>query len=298
MFKPKKPISSQSTQGSTGIRFNLSKAKPKQPFGTSKKSFGTSKATKCNAFGHAPATLGETQEERELLTGVTEDGQLELKNASKTISSTTTPLVIPLPEGGDWRQKRRKLLASATKQLLNPEANTSGATDQERRSVTTLGKSSPEKQYGLLVNIAKPTNGVTTEHVDKDNEFVSRTKLETVNKIFSTSLSQTTHHTPSLTAVETAALHHELSEQPVEPTLDDYERIPRDDFAAALLRGMSWNNGEGIGRNRKVCNDLTSLPQSRPTHLGLGAQPPLLPSPSSHPKDIPRMSSRKGPTAS
>ncbi|KAJ1969177.1 DNA primase large subunit Spp2 [Dispira parvispora] len=295
MFKPKKPISNQPTQGSTGIRFNLSKAKPKQPFGISKKPLGASKTTKCNAFGQSPATLEEKQEERELLTGVTEDGQLELKNAPKTPSSTNAPLVIPLPEGGDWRQKRRKLLESTTKQLLNPDANTTGVVDQAEG----LKKLTTEKQYGLLVSTAKSTNDVAIKSIGTDNASVNQTKPESTDGIPLPSLPHDTHDTPSLTDVETAALRHELSKQPTEPSLDDYERISRDDFAAALLRGMSWNDGEGIGRNRKVRKNPTSLPQSRPTHLGLGAQPPPLPPSSSHSKDgPPRLPPKKGPNSS
>ncbi|KAF2356580.1 Spp2/MOS2 G-patch domain [Trinorchestia longiramus] len=38
------------------------------------------------------------------------------------------------------------------------------------------------------------------------------------------------------------------------PTLDDFEEVGVDNFGAALLRGMGWKKGEGVGsaRNRKV----------------------------------------------
>jgi G patch domain/KOW motif-containing protein len=34
-------------------------------------------------------------------------------------------------------------------------------------------------------------------------------------------------------------------------TLEDYESIPIVDFGMAMLRGMGWNPGRGIGRNER-----------------------------------------------
>jgi hypothetical protein len=33
--------------------------------------------------------------------------------------------------------------------------------------------------------------------------------------------------------------------------MEDYERIPVEEFGAALLRGMGWKEGQAIGRNKK-----------------------------------------------
>ncbi|KAG9299022.1 hypothetical protein G9A89_020335 [Geosiphon pyriformis] len=56
----------------------------------------------------------------------------------------------------------------------------------------------------------------------------------------------------------------------------NYERIPIQEFGAALLRGMGWKPGMSIGKNQT--NKALKLyePQHRPTHLGLGAS--VLPS--------------------
>jgi G patch domain/KOW motif-containing protein len=37
----------------------------------------------------------------------------------------------------------------------------------------------------------------------------------------------------------------------LQPTDEDYEKIPVDKFGLALLRGMGWKPGEGIGRNKQ-----------------------------------------------
>lgn len=34
-------------------------------------------------------------------------------------------------------------------------------------------------------------------------------------------------------------------------TLQDYEKIPVDAFGLAMLRGMGWQPGKGIGKNEK-----------------------------------------------
>lgn len=33
-----------------------------------------------------------------------------------------------------------------------------------------------------------------------------------------------------------------------ESTLEDYEKIPINDFGMAMLRGMGWKEGSGIGK--------------------------------------------------
>lgn len=50
-----------------------------------------------------------------------------------------------------------------------------------------------------------------------------------------------------------------------EPTFEDYNAIPIEDFGKALLRGMGWDES---------MEEEVSLPQSsRPARLGLGAKP-------------------------
>lgn len=34
-------------------------------------------------------------------------------------------------------------------------------------------------------------------------------------------------------------------------TVEDYEKIPVDAFGLAMLRGMGWKPGKGIGKNEK-----------------------------------------------
>lgn len=50
---------------------------------------------------------------------------------------------------------------------------------------------------------------------------------------------------------ETLAFRDDYEKRPDETTMEEYENIPVEEFGAALLRGLGWNEGEGIGRNRK-----------------------------------------------
>ena len=50
---------------------------------------------------------------------------------------------------------------------------------------------------------------------------------------------------------ETEAFREDVRTRPEDATMEDYERMPVDQFGAALLRGLGWKEGEGIGRNRK-----------------------------------------------
>ncbi|XP_043501058.1 G-patch domain and KOW motifs-containing protein [Polistes fuscatus] len=54
-----------------------------------------------------------------------------------------------------------------------------------------------------------------------------------------------------------------------ESTLEDYERIPIEAFGLAVLRGMGWKPGQGIGKNEKLVT--TVIPELRPKGMGLGA---------------------------
>lgn len=56
----------------------------------------------------------------------------------------------------------------------------------------------------------------------------------------------------TITAIdESTAFRNDIANRPDETTMEDYERMPVEHFGAALLRGMGWSEGQGIGRNRK-----------------------------------------------
>jgi hypothetical protein len=75
---------------------------------------------------------------------------------------------------------------------------------------------------------------------------------------------------PAMTEEE--AFERDYKTAPEMATLDDYARVPVEEFGAALLRGMGWKEGEGIGANRGKKIEKTKLPERRPALLGIGAK--------------------------
>jgi len=74
-------------------------------------------------------------------------------------------------------------------------------------------------------------------------------------------------HTPS----ETEAYLEDVQTRPDTPTMDDYARVPIEQFGAALLRGMGWQEGMAASRTRKGMEEPW-VPKARPAFLGLGAK--------------------------
>lgn len=62
-----------------------------------------------------------------------------------------------------------------------------------------------------------------------------------------------------------------LSEGEKESTLDDYENVPIEEYGMAMLRGMGWSVGSGIGKQGKVTQLI--VPTLRPKGMGLGVNP-------------------------
>ena len=78
----------------------------------------------------------------------------------------------------------------------------------------------------------------------------------------------------TLTQAEKDALvlKEDLRSLPPESSLEEYEQMPVEAFGEALLRGMGWKEGRGIGRNAKGEVQAKELVR-RPDRLGLGANP-------------------------
>ena len=74
----------------------------------------------------------------------------------------------------------------------------------------------------------------------------------------------------SLAEKELQAFKEDVEDLPEQSTMEDYESMPIEDFGAAMLRGMGWEEGKPIGRN---ASGLVSAVEFVPRggRLGLGA---------------------------
>ncbi|XP_062368114.1 G-patch domain and KOW motifs-containing protein [Cinclus cinclus] len=73
-----------------------------------------------------------------------------------------------------------------------------------------------------------------------------------------------------------------------QPTPQDYEAVPVGQFGLAMLRGMGWSQGQGIGRTfPRVVPPLEQRPRPRGLGLGAEAAPPGTPKPGEPPQGGP-----------
>lgn len=70
---------------------------------------------------------------------------------------------------------------------------------------------------------------------------------------------------------EEEALQRDMDTRPEAPNLDDYAKMPVEEFGAALLRGMGWKEGMGAGRQRQGPIAAPEV-KKRVALLGLGAK--------------------------
>lgn len=64
--------------------------------------------------------------------------------------------------------------------------------------------------------------------------------------------------------------HLDVSHRAEASTIEDYENVPIEQYGLAMLRGMGWKPGDGIGGYKKQVVQIFD-PQCRPKGLGLGA---------------------------
>ena len=73
---------------------------------------------------------------------------------------------------------------------------------------------------------------------------------------------------------EEETLRRDLDSLPeeIDARSDRYVAMPVEEFGRAMMRGMGWSEGKGVGRNAKEDVKVVEF-LSRPDRLGLGAQP-------------------------
>lgn len=172
------------------------------------------------------------------------------------------PLVIPLLGTKTWHDRIiNKIDADIfePKPIADKEEKAEIKVKQEPTSEVTNGNATP-----ILTDI--PPVVIKTEPVDPNT---SETTLEeqAAKEIIEDLQSTDKKEKPkvlTLPVTEDPSLRGEE-----ESTIEDYERIPIDAFGLAMLRGMGWQPGRGIGKNEKIVPAV--IPELRPKGMGLGA---------------------------
>lgn len=63
----------------------------------------------------------------------------------------------------------------------------------------------------------------------------------------------------------------DVASRPDSAGLDDYARVPVEEFGLGMLRGMGWKEGEVVGKNKNQISKPRSV-ERRPALLGIGAK--------------------------
>ncbi|KAF9290134.1 hypothetical protein BGZ68_007837 [Mortierella alpina] len=254
----------------TGVPIKLSFAKGKG-VGLTKKN-APLKKTGSNAFGHSEEN---TANHDELISGL-QGNRIE----SIAPKEEAKLLVIPKLENADWRQQA----LAKRKMTFHPNENLTAPNEIREETAKTLGfglqiqkriKLEHKEPSGSVsgvgpMDIDTTTTATTTaavlikdekEIITKDEETLdqaaARKILQAANgEIQDEARNLILHGQENVRADEVEAFQKNLDLLPDEASLEDYEKVPVEDFGAALLRGMGWK-GDSKGSEASIVDLLS-----------------------------------------
>ncbi|KAF7321395.1 G-patch domain-containing protein [Mycena kentingensis (nom. inval.)] len=208
------------------------------------------------------------------------------------------PLVIPALKNRDWRELARKRRSAG--QFVPESAKAATGKDG---SVGGLGTrdtiNNGPALSGLQLRTKAEKSAVVADEVEmtvvKDEPVEETDDDRALRAVLAEASSFGSDAKPVLDAIpivsESDALKQDVDELPDVASLEDYARVPVEQFGLALLRGMGWK--EGTAASRKPGKGLVQpyLPEARPALLGIGAKPQEVYDDGSDPKQ--RKSSKK-----
>ncbi|KAG5438090.1 hypothetical protein PCK2_000967, partial [Pneumocystis canis] len=214
----------------------------------------------------------------ELLSGFDESGALFLNPENQ---AKKEPLVISALKNKDWKEKikqRKNLLHLLNKESQQTENVLHKKTENNAQtcSLTLVHseKTIPSKQTEDISISPKPINDVElTEDERAIRALLAEAEGEKPdsNLILHTITSNTNKQTNSRYLIEDEIYKIDVMSLPDPSTLEDYENVPVEQFGNALLRGMGWKDGEGIGKNKQKIIAPVEIVQRTP-FLGIGAK--------------------------
>ncbi|XP_071574786.1 G-patch domain and KOW motifs-containing protein-like [Temnothorax nylanderi] len=170
------------------------------------------------------------------------------------------PLIIPLLESNTWHNRIiSKIDASKSK------------TSKDVIQNVKIKEESKEISNGVLTSINKAVSSSNVQ-IKTELSIESKTTLtldEQAAKEIIEDLQSTEKNQDELCDITLSLVKGQDLKGAEESTLEDYEKVPPSIFGSAMLRGMGWKPGEGIGKNPKLVTP--TVPELRPIGMGLGA---------------------------
>lgn len=191
------------------------------------------------------------------------------------------PLVIPALKNKDWRELARKrrsvqqYVPSSAKAQTGADGSVGGlgTRDVIGGGAVLSGLQTHKKAVKVEsidgIKIEEAVKDIKMEEVElSEDELARRAILAEVNGIASDGSAIDIIPTP---VSEGDAYKQDVEELPDVASLEDYARIPVEQFGAAMLRGMGWKEGTAASKNGKGLAQ-PYLPSARPALLGIGAK--------------------------
>jgi hypothetical protein len=233
---------------------------------------------------------GNGRGKHESVTGFGEGGAIKVGDEERRKREQENVLVIPKLGNRDWKSEARRRAGNG-KNLLPPEVQRQREAAARLREgggqaegVDVVNSKDGEIQWGLTVRkreseptIAVGNKGDANAEVEEKEENVEVEKPisadeealaallgeKTERKGPDLVIPTATNDEPEERFSEEDAYKRAVALAPDVSTLEDYERVPVEEFGAALLRGMGWK-GENEGKVKEV--------KRRQNLLGLGAK--------------------------
>ncbi|XP_012061341.1 PREDICTED: G patch domain and KOW motifs-containing protein [Atta cephalotes] len=168
-------------------------------------------------------------------------------------------VIIPLLESNSWHDR-----------IINKiDASKSKISNDDMQKVK-IKEESQQISNGDLTSIDRsvfPSNS----QIKTDSAIESKilTLDEQAVKEIIEDLNATEKNKDDLCDITLSLVKRQNLEGAEESTLEDYDKVPLNVFGSAMLRGMGWKPGEGIGKNPKLVTPI--VPELRPIGMGLGA---------------------------
>ncbi|KAF7362129.1 Pre-mRNA-splicing factor spp2 [Mycena venus] len=196
------------------------------------------------------------------------------------------PLVIPALKNRDWRELARKRRSAAqfvpesAKAATGKDGSVGGLGTRDTinsgpvlSGLQVKAKVNKEEQDAEVVVEDQEVEMVDVKAEEEEEETEDQRALRAI--LASANGLETTESLIDIIPTpmsEADAYKQDVDELPDAATLDDYNRVPVEQFGLALLRGMGWK--EGTAASRKPGKGLIQpyLPEARPALLGIGAK--------------------------
>ncbi|KAI5121651.1 hypothetical protein M0805_002727 [Coniferiporia weirii] len=229
----------------------------------------------------------EEEDVDEIVTGFDQFGVQRLKEKKKADDG---PLVIPALANRDWREVARKRKAAemyvpaggAAKTGADGSVGGLGTKDSINSGPVVAGLIKMEKRMRMDEDESGNDTQISTSfeatevHQETEDDVAMRALISKENGETDADSGLTIGAIPAGEDVwrpgdETEAYRRDIVTRPEQASLEDYARIPVEQFGAALLRGMGWKPGQAASRTRKGIVE-PYLPAARPALLGIGAK--------------------------